>query len=261
MNILQSLMLGIVEGLTEFLPISSTFHLIMTSKILALNSTEYLKLFEVVIQSGAIVTLLIIYAKNLLNDKKLLLNVLYSFLPTAIVGLLFHKIIKSIFFESNWLMLIVFVIVGIIFLILEYVEKKSPNQLRKSCEVISIKHAIIIGFAQALSVVPGVSRAGSVIVAMMLLGYKRDEAAKYTFLLSIPTILAASSLDLFQGRELLMTLSDGWFLLGVGFLAALMTAYFVVKWLTKYLANHTLEIFGWYRLVVAGLLIIFKVLP
>jgi undecaprenyl-diphosphatase len=106
--------------------------------------------------------------------------------------------------------------------------------------------------AQALSVIPGVSRAGSVIVAMMLLGYKRDEAAKYTFLLSLPTIFAASALDLFQGRELLMGLADGWLLLGTGFFTALIVAYIVVKWLMRYLATHTLEIFGWYRLVVAA---------
>lgn len=261
MNILQSFILGIVEGLTEFLPISSTFHLIMSSKLLALASTDYLKLFEVVIQSGAIVSLLFIYTKTLLNDRKLLLNVLYSFIPTATVGFLLHKIIKSIFFESNWLMLIVFVVVGLIFLLLERIEKKSPNQLRKSCEVVSVKHAIIIGFAQALSVVPGVSRSGSVIVAMMLLGYKRDEAAKYTFLLSIPTIFAASALDLFQGRDMIMALSDGWLILAVGFFTALASAYVVVKWLTKYLATHTLEIFGWYRLVLAAILVALKVLP
>ncbi len=261
MNILQSLVLGIVEGLTEFLPVSSTFHLIMTSKILSLPSTDYLKLFEVVIQSGAIVSLLFIYAKTLLSDKKLMLNVLYSFIPTATVGFLLHKIIKSVFFESNWLMLTVFVGVGIIFLLLERSEQKSPNALRKSCQVLSIKDAIIIGFAQALSVVPGVSRAGSVIVAMMLLGYKRDEAAKYTFLLSMPTIFAASALDLFQGREMIMALSDGWIILAVGFFAAFVTAYFVVKWLTKYLTTHTLEIFGWYRLAIATILVALKVLP
>ena len=96
---------------------------------------------------------------------------------------------------------------------------------------------------------------------MMLLGYRRDEAAKYTFLLSLPTIIAASALDLFQGRELLMTMSDGWLLLSVGFVTALAVAYFVVKWLTNYLSTPTLEIFGWYRLALASILILFKVLP
>lgn len=261
MNILESLILGIVEGLTEFLPISSTFHLIMTSRILGLPSTDYLKLFEVVIQSGAILSLLFIYAKMLLNDFKLLKLVLYSFIPTAVVGMLLHKVIKNVFFESSWLMLIAFVGVGLIFLVLEKFIIKDQKQLSKTCANLTIKQSVLIGFAQAFSIVPGVSRAGSVIVAMMLLGYKRDEAAKYTFLLSLPTILAASSLDLFQGRELLMSLTDGWLILGVGFFTAMLSAYLVVKWFIKYLSNHTLEIFGWYRLALAGILILFKVLP
>jgi len=261
MNILQSFILGIVEGLTEFLPISSTFHLIVTSRILALASTDYLKLFEVVIQSGAIASLLLIYTKTLLGDRKLLTNVLVSFIPTAIVGFVLHKVIKDIFFESNWLMLIVFITTGIVFLILEKYLKSHNGNLSRGVGVITTKQAIIVGLSQSLSVIPGVSRAGSVIVAMMLLGYKRDEAAKYTFLLSLPTIFAASALDLFQGRELLYTLTDGWLLLGIGFFTAMISAYLVMKWLTRYLATHTLEIFGWYRLMAATALVIFKVLP
>lgn len=257
MNILQSFILGIVEGLTEFLPISSTFHLIVSARFLNLISSDFLKLFEVVIQSGAIVALLFLYTKTLLTDRKLLLNVFSSFIPTAIIGFLLHNIIKTIFFESNWLMFFAFVGMGLVFLIIE----KNPPVLTKDCASLTGKQAVLIGLAQACSVIPGVSRTGSVIVAMMLLGYKRDEAAKYTFLLSLPTIIAASALDLFQGRELLMTISDGWLFLGIGFVTALAVAYFVVKWLTTYLSTHTLEIFGWYRLALAGILILFKVLP
>lgn len=257
MNLLQSLILGIVEGLTEFLPISSTFHLIVTSKILGLPSSEFLKLFEVVIQSGAIFALVFIYLKTLLSDKKLFLNVIYSFIPTATVGLVLHKIIKNVFFESSWLMLSVFIGMGILFLLIE----KYPPIMTKKYSALTPWHAVLIGLAQACSVVPGVSRAGSVIVAMMILGYDRSEAAKYTFLLSLPTIFAASALDLYQGRELLSALSDGWLLLGMGFFSALFVAYFVVRWLTNYLSTHTLAIFGWYRLIVAAHLIIFKALP
>lgn len=261
MNILQSFILGVVEGLTEFLPISSTFHLIVTSKILSLASSSYLKLFEVVIQSGAIVSLLFIYTKTLLTDKKLLGNVFLSFIPTALVGFGLHKIIKNIFFETNWLMLSVFIATGVVFLILEKYLRAHHEKLSAQCSSLTARQAIIIGFAQALSVIPGVSRAGSVIVAMMIMGYKRDESAKYTFLLSLPTIFAASALDLYQGRELFTSLTDGALLLGVGFVTAMVVAYLVVKWLTRYLATHTLELFGWYRLALAAALIIFKVLP
>ncbi len=256
MNYFHALILGIVEGLTEFLPISSTFHLIITSKILGLPSTDFLKLFEVLIQSGAIFALVFIYLKMLFSDKKLLLNVASSFIPTAIIGFMLHKIIKNIFFESNTLMLSVFIIVGIIFILIE----RSGLQLAKKIESLTLKDSLIIGLAQACSVIPGVSRAGSVIVVMMLMGYKRDESAKYTFLLSLPTIFAASALDLYQGREMIGSLQDGYTLLVIGFLTSLLVAYFVVKWFVKYLSTHTLEIFGYYRLAIATLLIIFRVL-
>ncbi len=257
MNTIQSLILGIVEGLTEFLPISSTFHLIVASKILSIGDSDFLKLFEVVIQSGAIVALLFLYVHTLLQDRKLLLNVFLSFLPTAIVGLVFHSLIKQVFFESTWLMLSVFVLMGLIFLLIEHFTLK----LSKDCESLTRYQALLVGLAQACSIIPGVSRAGSVIVAMMLMGYKRSEAARYTFLLSLPTIFAASALDLWQGRELLTSLSSAWTLLGVGFISSLLVAFIVVRWLIAYLSTHTLRIFGWYRLAAAVVLIAFKVLP
>ncbi len=257
MNILQSLILGVVEGLTEFLPISSTFHLIMASRLLQLPSSEFLKLFEVVIQSGAIIALLFIYTKTLLGSPKLILNVLASFVPTAIIGFGLHKIIKTVFFESDLLMFSVFIGVGILFIILEKYYGPRPQLLKKDISNITIKQAIVIGLAQACSVVPGVSRAGSVIIAMMCLGYKRDEAAKYTFLLSLPTIFGASALDLYQGRELLIGLSGSTTLIAIGFITAFIVAYGVVKWFTQYLSTHTLAIFGWYRLAVSALILIF----
>lgn len=261
MNILSSLVFGVVEGLTEFLPISSTFHLIVTSKILGLASTDYLKLYEVVIQGGAILALLFMYTKTILQDRKLLANVIYSFLPTAIVGFGLHKIIKTVFFESGWLMLGTFSLVGVIFLILEKHYQHQPNSLSKSCSNLTWRESVLIGLAQSLAVIPGVSRSGSVIVAMMLLHYRREEAAKYTFLLSMPTIISASLLDLYQGRDLLMEFNGGLLYLAIGSLTAFVVAYFVMKWLIGYLSRHTLAIFGWYRLVIAGLLTIFKVLP
>lgn len=257
MNIFQSVILGIVEGLTEFLPISSTFHLIISSKMLGLSQTDFLKLFEVVIQSGAIFALILIYTKTLLKDRQLLINVIYSFIPTAVVGFFLHKIIKSVFFESNWLMLTVFIGMGLLFLLLE----KYISNLDKSCKDLTRKDTILIGLAQATSVIPGVSRSGSIIVAMMLLGYKRDEAAKYTFLLSLPTIFAATGLDMWQSRTLLLSQADGWELLAVGTVVSMIVGFVVVKWFTKYLETHTLKVFGWYRLIVATALTFFKVLP
>lgn len=261
MNILQSLILGIVEGLTEFLPISSTFHLIMVGKILGLADNSYLKLYEVVIQSGAILALLFTYAKTLLFNRKLFIMVSYSFIPTATIGYALHSTIKNVFFDSNGLMLTAFVGVGVIFLLLEKYLSHYQIELKKDCQDLSAKQAILIGLAQACSVVPGVSRAGSVIVAMMTMGYKRAEAAKYTFLLSMPTIISAGLYDLYQGHDALLGLQDGFLLLGIGMLSAFVVAYLCLKWLIAYLSTHTLAIFGWYRLGLALALVIFKVLP
>lgn len=259
MNILQSLILGVVEGLTEFLPISSTFHLIMTSRLMRLESTEFLKLYEVVIQSGAVMALLFIYTKTILSNPRLALNVLYSFIPTGVVGFGLHSVIKSVFFESDLLMFSAFAGVGILFLLLEKYFSQRPHLLAKDSSSLTTKHSIIIGFAQAFSVVPGVSRAGSVIVAMMCLGYRREEAARYTFLLSLPTIFAASALDLYQGRELLGKMSDSLPLMAIGFMTAFIVAYGVVKWFTRYISTHTLEIFGWYRLAIVAIFLLIKV--
>lgn len=256
MNNLQAIILGIVEGLTEFLPVSSTFHLIFTSKILGITPSEFLKLFEVFIQSGAIFALVFIYTKTLLTNRKLFVNVLTAFIPTALVGTILYKVIKGIFFEADWLMLGVFIVVGILFLVLEKYLAKHQVVLSKKCHDLTLRDSLIIGSSQALSVVPGVSRAGSVIVAMMLLGYKREEAAKFTFLLSLPTIFAASALDLYQSRALLSTMSGGWGLLIAGAVTALVVAYLVVKWFTTYLESHTLEIFGWYRLALGAIIIL-----
>lgn len=257
MNILQVLILGVVEGLTEFLPISSTFHLILTSRLLALESSNFLKLFEVVIQSGAVIALLFIYFQTLIRDRKLIVNIIYSFIPTAVVGFVLHKIIKDVFFESDWLMLSVFVGMGAIFLVLE----SRITNLVKKCQDVTTKDALLIGLAQATSVIPGVSRSGSIIVIMMLLGYKRTEAAKYTFLLSLPTIFSATMVDLIQNRELLFSTGNGWSLIILGTVVSLISGYIVVKWFISYLGTHTLSVFGWYRLVLGGILGLFKVLP
>jgi len=261
MNFIQSIILGVVEGLTEFLPISSTFHLIVTSRLLSLPSSDFIKLFEVVIQSGAIFALVFLYLKTLFQDKKLLMNVIYSFIPTGLVAFSLHNVIKTVFFENNLLMLTMFVLVGIVFLVLERYLHGSATHLSKTCVSMSSKQALLIGFAQACAIVPGVSRSGSIIVVMMIMGYKRDESAKYTFLLSLPTIFAASTLDLFQSRAILTSMTDGWLLIVVGFIISLVVAYLVVKWFIHYLGTHTLAIFGWYRLVAAALLILFRVLP
>ncbi len=246
MNVLQAIILGIIEGATEYLPISSTFHLIWSAKLLNIPQTDFSKLFEVFIQAGAIAAVLFLYLKTVLTDKKLMLKVITSFIPTAVVGLLLYKVIKNYFFANSWLQLIVFLIVGIAFILYERFGTHKTNQ--HDLSNLSYQDALMVGLAQALAVVPGVSRAGAVIVALMLLKVRRDEAAKYSFLLAVPTIFAASTLDLFKMRSLVLNHSGNILILIVGTVAAFLSAVVVVRWLVKFLKHHSLAAFGWYRI-------------
>lgn len=258
MNIIHVLILSIVEGITEFLPVSSTFHLIQTAKILGIPQSDFTKLFEVFIQAGAILSVVFLYAKTILKDKELMKKTLISFLPTAIIGLVLYKVIKNVFFESPYLMTGVFIIFGIVFLIAEYLVQQKKLKLHHDTKDLTYKQAFIIGLFQSLAVIPGVSRAGAVIISMMFLGYKRDESARYSFILSIPTIFAASFYDLYKMREVAFSNLNNGGILILGFVGAFVSSYLVVKWLIQYLQRNSLAFFGWYRILL-GIIILFRV--
>lgn len=254
MNYLQSLFLGLVEGITEYLPISSTFHLIWASRLMHIPQTDFQKAYEVIIQGGAILAVAILYWKTFIDNRKLVKKVIYSFIPTAVLGLLLYKIIKGAFFDSYIIQIIVFAVIGLFFILYEFYNEKL--KLNKTLDEFTYKDAIIIGLVQVLAVFPGVSRAGAVIVGMMLLGVRRDEAAKYSFLLAVPTLLAASSLDLYKSLPTLIAHPEYSGLLFVGFIMSFVSALFVVKWFIKFLQHHTLITFGVYRLLVATVLLL-----
>lgn len=252
MNIIHALILGIVEGLTEFLPVSSTAHLIFASKILQISQTDFQKFFEVFIQLGAILAVALIYAKELVTNKRLLVTLAYSFIPTAVVGLVMYKVIKNVFFEAYGLIIFVFIAVGIIFIVQELWLKSSKHKV-KSMSVITPVHAVMIGLAQALAVIPGVSRSGIVIVALLFLDYKRDESAKYSFLLALPTITAASLYDLYKSRQVIGAAQGNLPALVIGFVVSFLVAYVAMKWFISFLQTNSLTSFGIYR-IVAGVL-------
>ncbi|OGK21954.1 hypothetical protein A2866_06055 [Candidatus Roizmanbacteria bacterium RIFCSPHIGHO2_01_FULL_39_8] len=254
MTIIQAVILGVVEGITEFLPISSTFHLIFASTLLKISQNDFTKLFEVFIQSGAILSVALLFFTDVVKYKELVKRVLVSFLPTAIVGLVLYTFIKEVLFENQIFMVGIFALVGVVFLLVERLIKKDKIILKRDMQSLTYKEAIIIGLVQSLAVLPGVSRAGAVIIAMMLLHFKRDKAAYYSFLLSVPTVFAASFLDLYKMRDMISNYSTNWILLGVGFISAFVSSYFVVKWLIRFLQRNTLEIFGFYRIVLAIIL-------
>jgi len=256
MDFLQAIILGIVEGITEFLPISSTFHLIFASKLIGVQQNDFAKLFEVFIQSGAILSVVVLYFGEIIKDRQLIKKTLVAFIPTALVGFVLYKIIKELFFDSSSLMVAVFIGVGAVFIIFEYVIKQNKVALTKTIHKLSYKHAIIIGFVQALAVMPGVSRAGAVLIGMMVLRYKRDEAAKFSFILAVPTIFAASFFDLYKNRDYFLNHGVNLILLVTGFLTAFVTSYIGIKWLINYLRNNTLTGFGTYRIIVGLVLIL-----
>lgn len=252
---IKALILGLVEGFTEFLPISSTAHLIIASSLLKLPHNEYWKFFEVFIQTGAILAIVTLYFKQIFN-KKLIVNLIYSFLPTAIVGLVFYKIIKNVFFESTFLISLSLIIFGIVFLIIEKLVKLKKLIIDKEIAEMTLKQAILVGVFQSLAIVPGVSRAGAVILAGLLMGFKREEAALYSFLLAVPTIFAAGVLDVVKTNSSIIYNNIS--LTIIGFITAYISALVVIKWLIRYLQKKDLVLFGIYRIIL-GLLLLLSV--
>ncbi len=247
MNLIHAAILGVIEGLTEFLPISSTAHMILGARIMGLQQTEFLKFFEVFIQLGAILAVVFLYFKQFFN-KSIIKQLLCSFVPTASVGFALYKIIKTIFFESNVLISWSLILIGIVFIVVERMKLKET----KSIAQMSLATAVVIGLAQSLAVVPGVSRAGIVIIAMMLLGFKRDESAQYSFMLALPTLAAAALLDVVKMRNTHLTFSEiEMIALGAG--VAFFVAYASMKWFVEFLKHKKLTSFGVYRIVI-GLL-------
>jgi len=242
MNVFHAAVLGIIEGLTEFLPISSTAHMIMGARLMGLKQTEFLTFFEVFIQVGAITAVVFLYFKQFFNIK-LMKQLLFSFIPTAIIGFLLYKIIKTVFFESNILIAFSLIAIGIVFIIVERMKLKE----NKSITQMTLQTAVVIGLAQSLAVVPGVSRAGIVILAMMLLGFKRDESAQYSFMLALPTLAAAAFLDVIKMRSVKLS-SNEIEMVAVGTLVAFVVAYVSMKWFVNYLQKRKLTAFGFYRI-------------
>ncbi len=251
MNIFQSFFLGIVEGLTEFLPVSSTAHLILVSRWLHLSQNEFLKFFEVFIQSGAILAVVVLYLDYIKKHKYLLIKIGISFIPTAVIGFLLYSIIKNIFFESFSLIVITLITVGLGFIGIEYLISIKKIKLHKSLTTLTLLDAILTGFSQALAVIPGVSRSGIVMFYLMKQGYKRDEAAVYSFLLAVPTITMAAAYDLYKMKHIIAQSGEYALFIAIGFITSFFVAYAVMRWFIGFLRSNSLVPFGIYRLALA----------
>ncbi len=253
MNFFQAILFGAVEGITEFLPISSTFHLIAISKIIALQSTEFIKLFEVFIQSGAVLAVIFLYFDQIIKDKKIIKLLLASFIPTAVIGFIFHKLIKNIIFENFPLMLLASGLVGVIFIVIERLIATKHIKPKRNLNSLGIFDAILIGLFQATAVIPGVSRSGATVATMLVLGFTRPQAAIYSFFLAIPTIIGASTLDIISYWPLVGQ-ANNLIILIVGFIASFITASFGIRWLISFLQKHSLLPFALYRIALSLIL-------
>lgn len=248
MDILNAIILGIVEGITEFLPISSTGHLILASRLLGITSTDFLKSFEIFIQSGAILAVILLYWRDIFTKFDLLKKVFIAFIPTAVIGLLFYKILKEYLLGNTTITLLSLFFGGIALIIVELSFKKRKIDERTVTQI-TYKNAILVGLIQSVSIIPGVSRSAASIIGGMLLGMDRKTAVEFSFLLAIPTLLAATGLDLIKTNFSFST--QEWIYLATGFLSSFIVAIIVIKWLVSYVKKYTFIPFGIYRIIIA----------
>jgi len=252
MNIFDSLILGIVEGITEFLPISSTGHMILVSHLLGLKQNAFEKTFEIAIQLGAILSVIFIYRDRLKGNLELWKKLIAAFIPTGILGLLLHGYIEKLF--SPFVVSVMLIVWGVIFIVVELLYREKEHHVERPEEISYLK-AVGIGLFQSLAMVPGTSRSGATIIGGMLLGMKRVAATEFSFLLAIPTMLAATGFELLKNFDSI-DLHNGIILL-VGFLTAFASAFFAVKWLLSFIKSHTFIPFGIYRIVVGIIFLLF----
>ncbi len=261
--LIKVIIMGIVEGLTEFLPISSTGHLILAGSLLNFTG-EKVKLFEIVIQAGAMLAVcweyrhrIIDVVRNFSSDvaaRRFVANLLVAFLPAVVLGLLFGKMIKAHLFAPVPVAL-AFIGGAFIILIVERRNRLNEDSLRiHSVDEMTMLDAFKVGCAQCFALIPGTSRSGASIIGAMAFGLSRQAATEFSFFLAIPTLFGATIYSLYKERALLSVADLPMF--GVGALAAFISAFFCVRWLLRYISTHDFTIFVWYRIVFGVLILI-----
>lgn len=254
LSFLHVLILSAVEGLTEFLPISSTGHMILVSKLLGISETDFVKTFEIVIQLGAILAIVVLYFKKFLSSFNLIKKLVVAFIPTAIVGFTLYPLIKGVLLGSSAITLNALFWGGIAIIGVEWFLRRKKTIVKTSGGV-SYKQALIIGVFQSLSVIPGVSRAAATIIGGLLTGLDRPTATEFSFLLAVPTMVAATGLDVWKSRH--MIAQGGVMTLLVGTVLSFFFAILAVKFLVNYVKKHDFTAFGIYRIILSVLFWIF----
>jgi undecaprenyl-diphosphatase len=252
---LTAAFLGLLEGLTEFLPVSSTGHLLLAGHFLGFESKG--KTFEVVIQLGAILALASVYSALVLRiliraphddaARRSIVSILLAFIPAVIVGLLAHDFIKNVLFETPMLIAVMLILGGFVLLV---IDRIAPTPVHHDALALPFGKSLAIGFCQCLAMIPGVSRSGATIVGALMMGVEKRAAAEFSFLLSLPTMGAAVAYDLFKNRDVL-DFGALWEI-AVGFAVAFITALIVVRWVLNFISRNGYALFGWWRIIVGS---------
>ncbi|MTI17771.1 undecaprenyl-diphosphate phosphatase [Rhodobacteraceae bacterium RKSG542] len=258
-TIIGALILGLVEGLTEFLPVSSTGHLLLIGHFIGFENEG--RTFEVLIQLGAILAILTVYFHRLLDIAKslptnpqsrhLVIGILLAFLPAAFIGVMAHSFIKTVLFETPVLICVTLIFGGIIMLL---VDRMPLTQKYDDISQYPWTMCLMIGFAQCVAMIPGVSRSGATIVGSLLMGADKRSAAEFSFFLAMPTMAGAFAYDLYKNLDVMT--HENLVLIAIGFVASFIAGYFVVKSFLNFVSKHGFALFGWWRIVVgtAGLI-------
>jgi undecaprenyl-diphosphatase len=252
----QALFLGLLEGLTEFIPVSSTGHILLAGHFIGFENEG--RLFEVLIQLGAILAVFSVYTAKLLQiaaelpnnprARRFVAGILVAFLPAALVGATFHDVIKTVLFETPALVCTTLIVGGIILLI---VDRMNLQPRYTDVMDYPLSLCLKIGLFQVLALIPGVSRSGATIVGSLLMGTDKRSAAEFTFFLAMPIMAGAFAFDLFKNRDIVT--SDGLAVVAVGFVAAFVMAVIVVRWVLDYVSQHGFALFAWWRIIVGSL--------
>lgn len=255
-TLFAALVLGVLEGLTEFIPVSSTGHILLAGHFMGFESAG--KTFEVVIQLGAVLAVMLVYATKLVavfaaaphdpQARRTILSVLIAFLPAVVVGVLAHDIIKTILFESPRLIAVMLILGGVVLLV---VDRTAFTPRYNDAMHLPLSVALKIGLFQCLAMIPGVSRSGATIVGALTLGASKRAAAEFSFFLSMPTMAGAFAYDLWQNRAVLD--SGSVTEIAIGFAAAFVVAVVVVRGLLSYVSRYGYALFGWWRIIVGSI--------
>jgi undecaprenyl-diphosphatase len=248
MDMLHSIIFGIIEGITEFLPISSTAHMVLAAKVMNISQTDFVKSFEIVIQFGAILSVIVLYWKRFLVDIESLKRILAAFVPTAILGFLLYKIVKTYLISSETIIVWALLIGGLILIAFEFFHREKDSAIEDIAKIPYSK-CVAIGLFQSLAMLPGVSRSAATIIGGLALNLKRRTIVEFSFLLAVPTMLAASVLDLLKSGSGFSASQFG--VLAVGFIVSFVVAIASIRFFLEFIKKHTFIPFGVYRIIIA----------